>query len=244
MTLGQRIQEGRTALGLSQEGLGEKLGVSRQAVSKWEADAAVPDTDKLIALSKLFGMSLNELLQVEPPPTAEQAVPAPKAWTGYRWLSVAAAVLLFLLTAAVLFQGFRLHALERQIAALEEQISPTALDPDKELIHALTYGYSLGEVEGEMAYRFRLTPAQRPQGLEVTFLVAAGDPEVVRELPAVRYGDEYAAFGTLEEGDWVGDAAVTVSVRLTDGKGGELQTDLVRFTRGRRNTFTPEELWR
>ena len=65
MTLGQRIQEHRLRLGLSQAGLGEKLGVSRQAVSRWEADGAVLDTDKLIALSKLFGLTLNELLQVE-----------------------------------------------------------------------------------------------------------------------------------------------------------------------------------
>ena len=41
-TLGRRIQEGRRAAGLSQEALGERLGVSRQAVSKWEADGAVP----------------------------------------------------------------------------------------------------------------------------------------------------------------------------------------------------------
>ena len=67
MTLGQRIQKHRLRLELSQEALGERLGVSRQAVSKWEADAAVPDTDKLIALSKLFGLTLNELLQVEGP---------------------------------------------------------------------------------------------------------------------------------------------------------------------------------
>ena len=40
MTLGQRIQAHRTRLGLSQEGLGEKLGVSRQAVSKWEAEVS------------------------------------------------------------------------------------------------------------------------------------------------------------------------------------------------------------
>ena len=72
MTLGQRIQAHRTRLGLSQEGLGDKLGVSRQAVSKWEADGAVPDTDKLIALSKLFGITLNELLQVEEPPAAKK----------------------------------------------------------------------------------------------------------------------------------------------------------------------------
>ena len=73
MTLGQRIQEHRLRLELSQEALGERLGVSRQAVSKWEADAAVPDTDKLIALSKLFGLTLNELLQVEGPEAGQAA---------------------------------------------------------------------------------------------------------------------------------------------------------------------------
>mgnify|MGYP002529984455 CR=1 FL=1 len=44
-TLGRRIQEARKAAGLSQESLGERLGVSRQAVSKWEADAAVPELE-------------------------------------------------------------------------------------------------------------------------------------------------------------------------------------------------------
>ena len=73
MTLGQRIQEHRLRLELSQEALGERLGVSRQAVSKWEADAAVPDTDKLIALSKLFGLTLNDLLQVEGPEAGQAA---------------------------------------------------------------------------------------------------------------------------------------------------------------------------
>ncbi|WP_295720391.1 helix-turn-helix transcriptional regulator [uncultured Oscillibacter sp.] len=47
-TLGGRIQTGRKAAGLSQEALGERLGVSRQAVSKWEADAAVPELEKQI----------------------------------------------------------------------------------------------------------------------------------------------------------------------------------------------------
>ena len=65
MTLGQKIQALRHDAGLSQEGLGEKLGVSRQAISKWEADGAVPEVDKLIALSRLFGVSLHDLLQVE-----------------------------------------------------------------------------------------------------------------------------------------------------------------------------------
>ena len=65
-TLGRRIQEARKAAGLSQESLGERLGVSRQAVSKWEADAAVPDLENLIAMSRIFGVTIGALLGVEP----------------------------------------------------------------------------------------------------------------------------------------------------------------------------------
>lgn len=72
-TLGGRIQAGRKAAGLSQEALGERLGVSRQAVSRWEADAAVPELEKLIAMSRLFGVTVGALLGVEPP--AGEAAP-------------------------------------------------------------------------------------------------------------------------------------------------------------------------
>lgn len=70
LTMGQRIAECRKKLGLSQEALGEKVGVSRQAISKWEADGAVPEIDKLIALSKLFNVSVGWLLGVEEAPAA------------------------------------------------------------------------------------------------------------------------------------------------------------------------------
>ena len=65
MTIGQRIAERRKLLGISQENLGERMGVSRQAISKWEADAAIPEIDKLIALSKLFDVSVGWLLGTE-----------------------------------------------------------------------------------------------------------------------------------------------------------------------------------
>lgn len=61
MTLGERIAQYRKALGLSQEALGERLGVSRQAVSKWETNAAAPDMENLMALAREFGISLAEL---------------------------------------------------------------------------------------------------------------------------------------------------------------------------------------
>lgn len=72
MTLGQRIAECRKKKGLSQEALGEKLGVSRQAISKWEADGAVPEVDKLIGTSRLFGVSVGWLLGIEEEAPPEQ----------------------------------------------------------------------------------------------------------------------------------------------------------------------------
>ena len=72
MTMGQRITKQRKRLGLSLEALGEKLDVSRQAVSKWEADGAIPGIDKLIAMSKLFGVSIGWLLGVEELPDSQE----------------------------------------------------------------------------------------------------------------------------------------------------------------------------
>lgn len=62
-TLGQRISCHRKRLKLSQEALGEQLGVSRQAVSKWETDAAMPDMENLLKLAKLFRVSVAELTE-------------------------------------------------------------------------------------------------------------------------------------------------------------------------------------
>ena len=69
MTLGQRIAQKRKELGLSQEGLGEQLGVSRQAIYKWESDASLPEIDKLITLSRIFSVSVGWLLGVEEAPS-------------------------------------------------------------------------------------------------------------------------------------------------------------------------------
>ena len=67
LEIGQRLAEMRKQAGLSQEALAEKLGISRQAVSKWERAESAPDTDNLIALSKLYGVSLDELLLLRHP---------------------------------------------------------------------------------------------------------------------------------------------------------------------------------
>lgn len=70
LAMAQRLVDRRKAAGLSQEALAAQLGVSRQAVSKWERSESSPDTDNLIALAALYGVSLDELLYGE---TADDA---------------------------------------------------------------------------------------------------------------------------------------------------------------------------
>lgn len=62
LAMAQRLVDRRKAAGLSQEALAAQLDVSRQAVSKWERSESSPDTDNLIALAALYGVSLDELL--------------------------------------------------------------------------------------------------------------------------------------------------------------------------------------
>ena len=63
--IADRLVQLRKKHGLSQEELADKLGLSRQAVSKWERAEASPDTDNLICLAKLYGVSLDELLSTD-----------------------------------------------------------------------------------------------------------------------------------------------------------------------------------
>ena len=63
--IANRLAKLRKEKGYSQEELAEKLGLSRQAVSKWERAESSPDTDNLICLAKLYNVSLDELLRTE-----------------------------------------------------------------------------------------------------------------------------------------------------------------------------------
>ena len=70
MTLGEKLQKLRKARGWTQEELSEKIGVSRQSLSKWESDGALPDTANIILLADLFGVTTDYLLR-------EAEMPAP-----------------------------------------------------------------------------------------------------------------------------------------------------------------------
>lgn len=65
MTFAEKLKSIRKQTGMSQEQLAEKLGVSRQAVTKWETDAGIPDIENIMAISALFDISIDELLSNE-----------------------------------------------------------------------------------------------------------------------------------------------------------------------------------
>lgn len=118
MTLGQRISLYRKKLNISQEELGARLGVSRQAVSKWETDLSAPDTNNLLGLAREFSVSVAKLTETPEEPSAAQdpaLPPSPSQLetdasrrnaSGTRWWAglIIGAVLLFLSAGYLLYR--------------------------------------------------------------------------------------------------------------------------------------------
>lgn len=88
MTFGEKLQQLRKKQGLSQEELAERLEVSRQAISKWENEGSVPDSGKIVALSRIFSVSTDYLLLDEE--ELPQAKGPAGGRTARRWLPAAA----------------------------------------------------------------------------------------------------------------------------------------------------------
>lgn len=128
MTTGEKIAALRRDHKLSQEALGEKLGLSRQAVSKWEADQAVPTMDNLMELSRLFGVPVDTLLRPDAPfpapPADENSTDAPAApETPHKGVSLSRGKILAIGGAALLCVSLALNAVcLYQIAQLKGEV--------------------------------------------------------------------------------------------------------------------------
>lgn len=128
MTTGEKIAALRREHKLSQEALGEKLGLSRQAVSKWEADQAVPTMDNLMELSRLFGVPVDTLLRPDAPfpaaPAEENSTDAPAApETPHKGVSLSRGKVITIGGAALLCVSLALNAVcLYQIAQLKGEV--------------------------------------------------------------------------------------------------------------------------
>lgn len=103
----EKIQRERKKMGLSQEKLAEKIGVSRQAITKWENGLASPELEKIVSLSECFKVSTDYLLKdniTEPTPPQESALKGNKRMSWRTWLGGS----LFGISALIIFVLWRL----------------------------------------------------------------------------------------------------------------------------------------
>lgn len=120
MALGKRISQYRKGLGISQEELGARLGVSRQAVSKWETGTAAPDMENLLALAREFGVSVAELTGTPEPrdmpvAAAPAASPPRRGW----WVALGALIAAILVLLGVVIY-WCVHVNDGQVSKLPE----------------------------------------------------------------------------------------------------------------------------
>lgn len=229
MTIGQRIAQLRKQQNLSQEGLGERMGVSRQAISKWESDAALPEVDKLIALSRQFQVTVGYLLGVEEEPAAQEEAEGedaaarvlerylaalPRQRRGSGWLVIAAV----LVCAAVCVACFCVaRSVSARIAELNNQV--INLNSQVEGLESKVGGLS-GSLSQQMAdaleKQYGVTASADLTLLDVDYqanTATVGLNAVPRNSLAVEDGadldkDQYLFFATAPDGEvrkWTSD---------------------------------------
>ena len=268
MTLGQRIQELRKQHNLSQEALGEKLGVSRQAISRWEMDGAVPEVDKLIAMSKLFGISLDELLGLK--------APSPKLkiqWFRQKPMVSAALVVLLLLCALPSLLLWRENqSLRRQLSSSTALFEPTVACDGRFLFQNwdvsfsdISMGFPQSRGTEDLTIQLSFQLAEELKGWEVTGLeikIEGYDPwgeypdgtdvpadkrqwERIEYLPVKTplFGDSCA---TLTLPDYGGESVTVTTIDLCEtdtGRSATIQNFLTIGTDAQRgNNFTVNTL--
>ena len=244
MTLGQRIQELRKGLGLSQEELGERMGVSRQAISKWEGDQTIPELDNLIALSRLFGLTVGQLLGVEQPVPAPPAAPAKMPRRMKLLMSGMGAVLAVLSVMTGLLWS-QLQALDRRTVLDEASVNCY----NKELfqtaecqLSGVDYGSPWYEGGQDLALEFTLRPIQQFKGWSVLgytaeiqgraapwWLEPGGQPEDGAPPPRTEYlaADPKTGKAVLTLSGYRGESATVWAILQEDSTGRKLETGVV-----------------
>ena len=257
MTLGQNIQTARKAKGISQETLAEKIGVSRQALGKWEKDTALPGVDNLQALAKELGVSVDALLGCAAPDTAAPAVTlnalrdlldARDAEACRRrrgaWLAAAAAAAVLLAVGGGMAARLqtRLDGLAGQYGYLSSEVSRTNSDLSarmQELQNAVRQGESTVldwgwhplaslQDDGKMPVEVYVKPRTEQQGAAVTLCVTNGGDTALYAMQRGQDGVYTARELVFALGQ---DYALSVQWTNPDGTTVNENLDTVPFTK-------------
>lgn len=209
MRFHENLTRERKARGLSQEELAAKVGVSRQAVSKWETGDAAPDLNRLLALAEALDTSLDALcgreaaLQKAAPAAAPPPAPVPASKR--RWLLPALCGFL----AACLLSGGVWAWSQRNVVPAEEARAASTL-PDSFSVSGVSFS---GVSDYTVAYQF--TPSV--SGEDYTYQITFTDPEgKAFPFDAAYSGGACAGTATPGSGGW---SSYTVTVSVSDGTG-------------------------
>lgn len=183
MTTGEKIAALRREKGMSQEALGGQLGLSRQAVSKWEADQTMPTMDNLVELGRLFGVPVDTLLRPDEPLPDKAQPPegvklsaeglkvsyAPVLTRKTKWFIIMLAVLMWASVLGNLYAMARVQSLEGQLRALQVQVQQQQaaqqnVEQDALEDYDIAYQPQYG-AQGVNAETLALSLSARPRGM-------------------------------------------------------------------------------
>lgn len=212
MTIGQRIASRRKLLNLSQEALAEQLEVSRQAVSRWESDSAIPEIDKLIGLSKTFGVSIGWLLGTEKDPNFDPSTGLSDAQLKMveqllnkqshtrKLVCLVTGIVAIGICAAIAFGGIHYHGrldaltqnnekLQSQLGSMNDLLLSQA-EAEKLLNDVKILPYLSNDQEN-IAIEFYCTPKMMPENASAYISVVNPAADVNKLLKCAKSGDMY-----------------------------------------------------
>ena len=122
MNLGENIYRLRSEHNMSQGDLADALEVSRQSVSKWENNSAVPELDKLVKMAHIFGITLDEMVTgAEAPPAPKAEIPEPAPARSSRLTSAQILGIVLLVFSGLCFLVFTVVGIQRAYTATEHR---------------------------------------------------------------------------------------------------------------------------
>lgn len=240
MTTGEKIAALRREKGMSQEALGEKLGLSRQAVSKWEADQAVPTMDNLVELSRLFGVSVDTLLRPDEPlpDKAQDTNKRPQVLDNrLRIYFAILSALLLVSVAGNVCAITRVQSLEEQLRAVQAQVQGTESTVQQETVEEDALS------DHDVAYDLQYDPSKTVSTtLALSLSARPKELNPDSEIPKFTIqsaGENWTCAAILEQDNsYVGRTeipmrdAFTVYLTLTDRESGKVRNLLLETVSG------------
>lgn len=203
MTLGEKIYNLRNERNMTQEQLAEKLGVTRQSVSKWEGNLVKPEIEKLKSMAQLFGISVDGLLSEEKNGSADKIPEIRRELKMYKNISLITGLLCIIMIVVTIVTAVNMS---NRIKALELR--------DNRIIYSEPGDYSDDEdAFSELDWEIKV--ADHNSGFAVLHIKAVpkvySDDTVITAAVEINNGESYTEELQNDDGEFIGDVTMPIS---------------------------------